>query len=183
MVKVKRSELPQDVVEVSTGYERSWYKCKKCGKLQYHDYIPYSLSNPVLSLVCNCGLFKELAEAVEVVEDYELTEQWPTWEDLDAALMHAKVLLKVKDDTIKALEKTVEELTEKVAPSEGIETVAIEKHDGFIDKFEAINLQTGERMMFGWKEQAIRHYNSYGFRVCGATVRTVYMTREVKHEQ
>lgn len=34
------------------GYKRKWYKCSSCGTLQCKDYIPYSLSNPVLTARC-----------------------------------------------------------------------------------------------------------------------------------
>jgi hypothetical protein len=94
-----------------------------------------------------------------------------------------RALLKIKDDTIKALEKTVEELEKKKIAGPGIETIVILKKSG-LDSYihEASNLQTGERQMFHGVSDAIRHYNSYGFRVCGAAEKTVYMTREVKEK-
>lgn len=29
------------------GYSRTWMKCKKCGTLQYQDYLPFSFSRPI----------------------------------------------------------------------------------------------------------------------------------------
>jgi len=37
------------------GYERQWLKCRTCGHLQYYDYIPYSLSNPIMTTACGHG--------------------------------------------------------------------------------------------------------------------------------
>lgn len=38
-----------------SGYKRQWLKCKACGRVQYYDYVPYSLSNPVMTTVCGHG--------------------------------------------------------------------------------------------------------------------------------
>ena len=35
------------------GYARQWLECHQCGFLQYYDYIPYSLSTPIM--VSDCG--------------------------------------------------------------------------------------------------------------------------------
>lgn len=35
-----------------SGYSRSFVKCSKCGNKSYYDYIPYSLSNPVITTPC-----------------------------------------------------------------------------------------------------------------------------------
>jgi len=45
----KRSSLPD-------GYERIFKKCPKCKERFYYDFIPYSLSNPVLWLPCGHDL-------------------------------------------------------------------------------------------------------------------------------
>ncbi len=34
-------------------YKRAFVKCKKCKARSYYDYIPYSLSNPLM--VTDCG--------------------------------------------------------------------------------------------------------------------------------
>jgi len=35
-----------------SGWKRQWLQCHKCGFLQYYDYLPYSLSNPVMWSAC-----------------------------------------------------------------------------------------------------------------------------------
>ncbi|MFP3726972.1 hypothetical protein U8V72_17490 [Priestia filamentosa] len=46
--KIDLTTLPK----VWDGYERQWYRCN-CGAVMYDDYIPYSLSNPIL--ITKCG--------------------------------------------------------------------------------------------------------------------------------
>ena len=41
-----------DVPDPLPGYNRQWLQCHECGKRQYYDYAPYSLSFPVLVSVC-----------------------------------------------------------------------------------------------------------------------------------
>lgn len=40
---------------VSKGYKRAWYKCRTCGRALYRDFVPYSLSNPILVPPCGHG--------------------------------------------------------------------------------------------------------------------------------
>jgi hypothetical protein len=35
------------------GYERQFVMCKRCGKKAYYDYVPYSLSNPIMTTPCH----------------------------------------------------------------------------------------------------------------------------------
>lgn len=35
-----------------SGYKRQWYKCRKCGSIQCRDFVPYSMSNPILTSRC-----------------------------------------------------------------------------------------------------------------------------------
>lgn len=39
--------------KVGSGKKRQFVKCKECGELSYYDFIPYSLSMPIIST--NCG--------------------------------------------------------------------------------------------------------------------------------
>jgi hypothetical protein len=41
-----------NIPPVPFGKERQWLKCKKCGNVVYYDYVPYSLSNPIMWLPC-----------------------------------------------------------------------------------------------------------------------------------
>lgn len=36
----------------SSGYKRQWYKCQKCNTIQCRDFVPYSMSNPILTTRC-----------------------------------------------------------------------------------------------------------------------------------
>lgn len=47
---MKRVKLPPPL----KGYERSFVQCKQrgCGRVYYKDYVPYSLSNPVMWTDC-----------------------------------------------------------------------------------------------------------------------------------
>ncbi|CAB4185665.1 hypothetical protein UFOVP1492_16 [uncultured Caudovirales phage] len=36
----------------AAGYARQWLECKECQRLQYYDYVPYSLSNPSNTSAC-----------------------------------------------------------------------------------------------------------------------------------
>lgn len=51
---IDTSEIAEwdDKFPILQGYKRQWYKCSSCGTLQCKDYIPYSLSNPVLTTRC-----------------------------------------------------------------------------------------------------------------------------------
>jgi hypothetical protein len=40
---------------VQPGYKRAWMRCRHCGNIAYRDYVPYSLSNPVLVFPCKHG--------------------------------------------------------------------------------------------------------------------------------
>lgn len=37
------------------GYERAWVKCVECGNVCFYDYVPYSLSSPIMTAPCGHG--------------------------------------------------------------------------------------------------------------------------------
>jgi hypothetical protein len=39
---------------------RQWLQCPKCGRLQHREYVPFSLSNPILVPACSHGFFNDL---------------------------------------------------------------------------------------------------------------------------
>jgi len=45
---------------------RLWLQCPKCGRLQHREYVPYSLSNPILTTACGHGRYEDLVEVVTV---------------------------------------------------------------------------------------------------------------------
>jgi hypothetical protein len=44
------------------GYVRQWVRCNECGHAAYYDYIPYSLSNPIMTMPCGHGLTQRIHE-------------------------------------------------------------------------------------------------------------------------
>ncbi len=44
------------IPDVSKGYERQWIKCKTCGLVAYYDFVPFSLSSPIMTLPCHHGV-------------------------------------------------------------------------------------------------------------------------------
>jgi hypothetical protein len=34
------------------GYSRQWLRCRTCQRVQFYDYLPFSLSNSVVTLAC-----------------------------------------------------------------------------------------------------------------------------------
>jgi hypothetical protein len=38
------------------GYKRQWVQCRQCGRVAFYDFVPYSLSNPLMTLPCGHGL-------------------------------------------------------------------------------------------------------------------------------
>lgn len=38
------------------GYKRTFEQCRTCDRVYFRDYVPYSLSNPILTLPCGHGL-------------------------------------------------------------------------------------------------------------------------------
>ena len=43
------------IPNVAKGYARQWLRCRTCGNVAYYDYIPYSLSNPIMTTPCGHG--------------------------------------------------------------------------------------------------------------------------------
>lgn len=65
--KINWDKLPP----VLSGYKRGWCQCKQCGLVAYRDFIPYSLSNPVLALPCNHGLGLRFDQATKTITEEE----------------------------------------------------------------------------------------------------------------
>jgi hypothetical protein len=54
-VKLRIKEL-KFVDPPFSGWERSYWKCKRHGRVSYRDYLPFSLSNPIIGgLSCGCS--------------------------------------------------------------------------------------------------------------------------------
>ena len=56
--------------------KRQWVRCRECGRPGYYDYVPYSLSNPVMTLPCGHGAaqrFTDAAERITAKQAKELT--------------------------------------------------------------------------------------------------------------
>lgn len=37
------------------GYKRQWLRCRRCKRVQFYDYKPFSLSNPIMTTACGHG--------------------------------------------------------------------------------------------------------------------------------
>ncbi len=48
ITKIKGVKLPP----VERGYRRQWNICTRCGQVCYRDFVPYSLSNPIIIMPC-----------------------------------------------------------------------------------------------------------------------------------
>lgn len=59
ITKIKGSPLPP----IPKSEVRQWVVCKECGRPAFYDYLPYSLSNPVMTLPC-CHSFHHSAKRV-----------------------------------------------------------------------------------------------------------------------
>lgn len=38
--------------KIRKGYQRAFVQCKECKAMAYYDYVPYSLSNPIMTTPC-----------------------------------------------------------------------------------------------------------------------------------
>jgi len=56
---------------IAEGYKRQWVKCKECAKVTYYDYVPYSLSNPIMILPCGHGLTERFSKTVDYISTDE----------------------------------------------------------------------------------------------------------------
>lgn len=43
---------------LDSGRIRSFRKCKKCKTKGYYDYVPYSLSNPIITTECGHSFYE-----------------------------------------------------------------------------------------------------------------------------
>jgi ribosomal protein S10 len=62
------------------GMQRQWVKCRECGQVQYYDFIPYSLGNPVMVSSCGHGTGQKdmnCERITEVQAMFELSVKQP----------------------------------------------------------------------------------------------------------
>ena len=52
---------------VPKGYERTWVRCKRCRRVAFYDYIPYSLSNTIMSMPCGHDVGQSFHAATESI--------------------------------------------------------------------------------------------------------------------
>ncbi len=58
MPKAKKESRKQfmqrvnDSKKLLPGYNRAFVQCKECKAMAYYDYIPHSLSNPIMTTPC-----------------------------------------------------------------------------------------------------------------------------------
>lgn len=56
-----------NIPPLESGYARQWTQCRTCGNIAFYDYVPYSLSRPIMTLPCHHGLGIRLEEAVILI--------------------------------------------------------------------------------------------------------------------
>lgn len=61
----------KNVPPISKGYVRQWVRCKRCGRVAYRDYVPFSLSNPILTMPCGHWPFDDVTEEITEAEATE----------------------------------------------------------------------------------------------------------------
>lgn len=64
------------------GYKRQWVRCKKCGRIAYYDYVPYSLSNPVMIMPCGHTPAMRFRESVDFITEDEALAKFLLSDDL-----------------------------------------------------------------------------------------------------
>jgi len=64
------------------NYCRLWLRCPRCGYYQYRDYVPYSLSNPILVTACGHGFYEDLHEVVSFRQKVGVKRVSIEWHDL-----------------------------------------------------------------------------------------------------
>jgi hypothetical protein len=52
---------------LAPGYARSYDQCKTCERIYYRDFVPFSLSSPVITLPCGHGATVRYLDAVRIV--------------------------------------------------------------------------------------------------------------------
>jgi hypothetical protein len=43
------------ILPVRPNHRRQWCRCRTCGRIQYYDYLPFSLQKPIMVPVCGHG--------------------------------------------------------------------------------------------------------------------------------
>lgn len=71
MMDLMRLKAKIKIPPVTAGYKRKWLKCKTCSSVVYRDYIPYSLSNPVMWLPCGHDAGTKVHEATTEISEKE----------------------------------------------------------------------------------------------------------------
>jgi len=54
---------------VAHGYKRVYEQCKQCERVYYRDFVPFSLSNPILIAPCGHNVGQRWHDAMHRVED------------------------------------------------------------------------------------------------------------------
>lgn len=57
------------------GCKRQWVCCKHCSWVGYYDYVPYSLSNPIMTLGCS-HLWEHSAKRIKAEQVPDAYHQW-----------------------------------------------------------------------------------------------------------
>lgn len=61
---------------IKPGYERGFCKCKECGTPAFKDFIPYSLSNPLMALPCGHPITSHPSNHIDHISKDEAIKIW-----------------------------------------------------------------------------------------------------------
>lgn len=64
------------------NYDRVWCRCPRCGFYQYRDYVPYSMSNPIVVTACGHGRYEDLHHVVTFHQKVGGKRVATEWHDL-----------------------------------------------------------------------------------------------------
>ncbi len=66
-MKGDRERKHHKIPAIAKGCKRQWVKCKECGKVYWYDYVPFSLSQPIMEMPCGHGLGQDFRDTVDYI--------------------------------------------------------------------------------------------------------------------
>lgn len=70
-------QVEPKVLPLRSGYKRQWVKCRTCSQVAHYDYVPYSLSSPIMTMPCGHGIGEKDMGADRISEEQALAAPEP----------------------------------------------------------------------------------------------------------
>ncbi len=67
-VKVRLTGL-RFLPPIAKGYVRTYEECRTCGRVYFRDYVPFSMSRPIMILHCGHGIGERWERVVKTLDD------------------------------------------------------------------------------------------------------------------